>query len=320
MTPEDRLLLWLSARGAGSWGQFRSAVEELNVAEVHSTGAEEDLTRRGLPVYQLLRINLERMGHAEFFTPDQPDWRVAPPALALYQSSEVECLGVLVGARKRSLIDDLLASLASERCTTEVVTVDGYPSQLLIHASARFTIEDAAAAHGVLIQRDAPVCLLLASPTVTEPAARAQIPMPFGANWVIETYSATELAWRPSTQASAAGAKYGLFRFTMSYQREMLLCVRGEAFRVNGQVGKYLLMKREGRTVITYNGNSRTFAVPPICRPPLLVERALVLCSGLPPRLPVEDGSGQVVYPNVNISVAQLAAQLLGQEIAWKTH
>jgi hypothetical protein len=142
--------------------------------------------------------------------------------------------------------------------------------------------------------------------------------MPFGANWLVEAYSAKDMAWHPSAHASATTSKYGVFRFTMSYQRDVLLCIRGAAFRINGQVAKYLLMKREGRNVVKYDPSSRTFFAPRICRPPLLIERALVLCSGLPPSIRLEDGIAEVLYTNVSAPVAQLATQLLGQEIEWK--
>ena len=65
------LLLWMSARGKGSWSQFRAAVEELHMAEQENTAPtveeEEPTARAGLPLHQSLRLNLERLAHAEFF-------------------------------------------------------------------------------------------------------------------------------------------------------------------------------------------------------------------------------------------------------------
>jgi hypothetical protein len=79
MTPNE-LLLWMSARKQGSWVQFRSAVETLDLADSAERG-EEDLT---LPLHQRIRYNLERLGHVEFDARECEDgWRVAPPMLAL---------------------------------------------------------------------------------------------------------------------------------------------------------------------------------------------------------------------------------------------
>ena len=83
----NELLVWMSARSRGSWQQFRAAVEELqlNNAECDESRETEDDTRdtSALPRYQTLRLNLERLGHAEFFAGAEPSgWRVTPPTLA----------------------------------------------------------------------------------------------------------------------------------------------------------------------------------------------------------------------------------------------
>jgi hypothetical protein len=60
MTPNE-LLLWLSARKQGSWPQFRGAVERLDLMESDEAGQDT-----ALPLHQRVRLNLERLGHAEF--------------------------------------------------------------------------------------------------------------------------------------------------------------------------------------------------------------------------------------------------------------
>jgi hypothetical protein len=63
-------MLWMSARGSGSWpSKFRAAVEELHVAG-GGEATEDDRSATdqfALPLYQELRLNLRRLGHAEFF-------------------------------------------------------------------------------------------------------------------------------------------------------------------------------------------------------------------------------------------------------------
>jgi len=111
----------------------------------------------------------------------------------------------------------------------------------------------------------------------------------------------------------ALHARTGLFRFVMGHQRFYYLRWRGRSYRVPVQVGKYAVMRKK-RGLLTFDAESRTLSVPLMCRPPLLIERALVLCSGL---LPSFDGaSGRVEYGSVPPEAARLAAQLLRQEFA----
>ena len=63
------LLTWMSARGSGSWSQFRAAVEELHVepGDTEEDGENaNDATAGDLPVYQSVRFALERLAHVEF--------------------------------------------------------------------------------------------------------------------------------------------------------------------------------------------------------------------------------------------------------------
>ena len=100
MTPNE-LLLWLSARKEGSWLQFRTAVDALELAE-RADAPEEDAA---LPLHQRIRYNLERLGHLEFDAAGCEDgWRVVPPALAISQYGN-KTTGVLCGARTPKLLE-----------------------------------------------------------------------------------------------------------------------------------------------------------------------------------------------------------------------
>src|ERR1039457_4465120 len=84
----DELLLWLSARGEGSWRTFRAAVEQLRLAEDLERAGDEEFGGADFPVHQQLRLNMERLGHVEFFAHGcEEGWRVTPPALAARRDS-----------------------------------------------------------------------------------------------------------------------------------------------------------------------------------------------------------------------------------------
>jgi hypothetical protein len=98
----------------------------------------------------------------------------------------------------------------------------------------------------------------------------------------------------------------------MKHQRFYYLRWRGDTYGLPVQVGKYAIMRRR-RGTLAYDSERRTLSVPAIFRPPLLVERALVLCSGVLPGF--DPVNHRLQYPDVRNDVALLAAQLLHQEL-----
>jgi len=314
----NELLLWMSARRQGSWQQFRTAVEELHVADSDGDpqgGAEEDTADQyALPLYQALRLNLQRLGHAEFFAgAGGSDWRVAPPSLAATQHSR-GWLGVVAGARSPRLLQRLKDAAAS--IEIETLSPPACPDQLRIVASDPRTLAGIAQRAGLLLQHDAPAAILMSLPPVDDPAVRRQTDLPFGADWRIEQFSASDLGWRAATRDEALSTSVGLFRFSLRHQRHVLLCSRGAASRVPGQVGKYILLRRRRRGVLRYGAVQRRLSVPASCRPPFLVERALILCSGLPPSYEAGSGvTGVLHYSDVSEAISGLVAALLRQEL-----
>ena len=83
------LLLWISANGRGSWSRYKSAVDELAFSEDAAEddadyGGDDAKENHGIPIHHRLRLNLERLGHAEFFRSEfENGWRVVPPCLVM---------------------------------------------------------------------------------------------------------------------------------------------------------------------------------------------------------------------------------------------
>ena len=312
----NELLLWMSARRQGSWQQFRNAVEELHMADGDPRGSSEEDTadQYALPLYWELRLNLQRLGHAEFSAgAGGSDWRVTPPSLAATQHAG-GWLGVVAGARSSRLLQRLKDAAAP----TELETLSCHvcPDQLRMMAADPRTLAGIAQRAGMIFQHDAPTAILMSLPPVDDPVVRHRADLPFGADWRIEQFSATDLGWRAATRDEALSTSLGLFRFSLRHRRHVLLCSRGAAFQVPGQVGKYVVLRRRRRQVLRYDAAGRRLSVRASCRPPFLVERALILCSGVPPSY--ETGSaatGVLHYSDVPETVASLAAALLRQEL-----
>lgn len=314
----NSLLLWMSARRQGSWAQFRAAVEELHLGtDVEVDGENDDaLEPFALPLYQTLRFNFQRVGHAEFFAGAgvDGDWRVTPPAVAVTQHA-CGWLGVVAGARSLTLTERLRAAAAGQAANLQTLALPAYPDQILITASTHGTLAAVARRAGLLLQDGAPAALLASLPPVDDPCVRYQTQLPFGSEWKIDRFFPEDLVWRSATLDGARAASGGLFRFSLRHQRHVLFCMRGTASRIPGQVGKYLVLRRRRLQVLRYDSHNRMLSVPASCRPPFLIERALILCSGSPPSYEGGPRGGALRYAEISKDIARIAAALLRQEL-----
>lgn len=316
----DDLLIWLSARRCGSWAQFRGAVEELHVEpdgrEQYAENADDESTN-DLPVYQAVRLTLQRLAHVEFYTSStDADWRVVPPSLAVRKEGN-RWLGILCGARP----PDLLKRIGQSGVTWESQASMGMPDCIRLLASDLVGLEAAAKAGGLRIQFEASASILAAIPPVDDPRSRILDDAPLVPGWTIERFVPSTLRWtsrhdnkkREIEFGDVPECRTGLFRFRLKYQRFHYLRWGGRTYSVHVQVGKYAILRhRRVHGVLKYDPSRSILSVPVSCRPPLLIERALILCTGLLPGLNQVSGSLEYTVPS---EIARLAAGLLRQEI-----
>jgi hypothetical protein len=212
-------------------------------------------------------------------------------------------------------MEHLHSAAVGEVAEFQALALAAYPDQLLITAGARDSLIAIAQRAGLLLQNDAPTTILASLPPVDDPSVRHQTDLPFGADWKIDRFSSENLVWRSATLDDARAASGELFRFSLMYQNHVLFCVRGVAFRIPGQVGKYLVLRRRRRQVLRYDNRSHTLSMPASCRPPFLVERALIMCSGSPPSYEGSARGGTLHYAEIPDPIAVIAATLLRQEL-----
>lgn len=304
----DHLLLWLSARGAGSWPQFRAAVEELRVQRQPNSEYDAEAERAGsdLSVYHEVRFTLQRLGHVEFRPGGAGHaWRVVPASLA-FMPGRGAC-GLVCGARSVALLERL-----GETADLDVSDVEGMPQRVVVRGESEADLAARAKALGLHIQESAPVAILCAVPGVRETASWATAEVPATPGWTVHRFSPLELRWAAIQQDEVGRGAAGLFRFVLKHQRFYYLRWRGGMYQVPVQVGKYAVMGRR-QAALSYDAGTKILSVPAVCRPPLLIERALVLCSGILPRFDLT--SSRVEYTDVPRDVMRLAAQLLYQEV-----
>jgi hypothetical protein len=312
MTPNE-LILWMSARKQGSWVQFRSAVETLDLAESAERG-EEDLT---LPLHQRIRYNLERLGHVEFDAGEcQDGWRAVPPMLALSDHAGT-ITGVLCGARTPKVLERF--ERAGAGVELEQAPQTECPDVIRVRAHNAEALIELADGAGVLCQPDAPTALLSHLPRIGSLNGLRRERLPAGGrDWDVKQFTIQKktMKWRTITlqEANAPGAR-GLFRFTLYQTPQYFLREGDETVRLPGAVGKYHVLSCRKKRVMRYSRAERTLTLPAIFRPPLLTERALVLCSGFPPLFNVAYGRARLTYCDVPEEVAGLAAEVLRQDL-----
>ena len=303
------LLLWLSARREGSWQQFRAAVEELHSDDGETVAEEND----EFPLHQQLRLDLERLGHVEFFAHGcEKGWRVAPPTLATH-SVPGGVRGILCGARSPALRERLLC--AAEKLGCETRDFPGVPEVIRLAAADAPALTQAVSKAGVHLQPDAPLAILSHLPACDPPPRGCrQAEFPVGVDWDIHEFDDSNLVWRKTERGHAQTARVGVFRFLFRYQRPryFLRWVRS-TFELPRAIALYTLLRRSRRDLLRYDAPARTLRLPAICRPPQLLERALVICSGLPPVY--DAATARLTYADVPMEIASFAAALLHQPL-----
>lgn len=288
----NELLLWMSARHSGSAEAFRSKVAELGLLG-------------GRSPQRIAQWNLGNLGHAEFAPRAGGDaWRIAPPVLAAGDP----CRGgnaLLCGARTSPMLGRLSAAFGSQMVRRPQT---GGPDIVQVTGPTAMALEAQATAARIEIQWNAPLAILACC---ARPSDLHLVPtdIPLG-GWEVSRFSKTGLAWVQSTVDAARLATAGLFRFRSDFATHYILVEKGTPFATEAAAGKYRLLRRR-HSAISYRSSDLAFTARASCRPPPLVERALVLSSGALPTFT----NGILTYSRVEPRVASAVAALLDQRL-----
>ena len=147
----------------------------------------------------------------------------------------------------------------------------------------------------LIFQEDGIARLLAAIPPVDNFQMRKRSDLPFGGDWQVSRFSASNLAWADSSIDEARDSLFGLFRIHVRFRPEYFMKLRGKTYKLPVQVGKYVVLKHAHRKVLDYDYDQRVLSMHVSCRPPLLLDRALTLCTGLVPKIV----NGRLEYPSV---------------------
>lgn len=307
----NAVLLWMSATGEGTWSRYRTALDELTASGLSDESLEdagEGVPEvRSLPQHLRFKLNLERLAHAEFFRREfQNGWRVVPPTIVVTPSADT-ARGILCGARTNKLLSKLAQHLGQDRILVES-QVD-CPDRIILETCSIEELFDVAQVENVILQENGIERLLASIPPIDNFQLRAPSEVPFGEDWQVARFSASELKWAESSISEARGGMFGLFQIRVRYRPEYFIKLQGRSYKLPVQVGKYIVLRQAHRKVLRYDYGRRVLSMPAVCRPPLLLDRALTLCTGLIPEIK----EGYLEYPCVEPRHLSAAKRILGQ-------
>lgn len=307
MSPYDDLLLWLSERREGGIASLRDAC-------AWAAG----LARPGLRGQDVLD-DLLALGHVEV---QEGRWAVTPSCLAVLADGGGNA--VLVGARPRWLVEALAAldtaqdpalrELADDLYDHGLVAQEG-PSTWYINvgptaslsALRSLGVEVLTCPAEALLQRahfERQRAPLVRSVRPGEPAGRLRLDGP----------TLSSVTWEPQDDHHQ-----GTYRYLRNNQVVYAQRRSDGWLELDFRTAVWATVRR-GAWCIWYSPRARCLSLPSAVRPPLDVERALVLRTGrLPSRgpRPAVTGTGAVVttYCNITLALAEQVAALLEKEV-----
>lgn len=309
----NELLLWLSARGEGSWRAFRAAVEQLHLSEDSEGAGGGEFVGDGFPLHQELRLNMQRLGHVEFFAGEcEEGWRVVPPTLAT-TCGPSGWIGVICGARSDQVMEHFTRT--TDHLRVQVIPQTDAPDAYRVLGRDWEELSEVGKMSGLHSQNDAPLAILSHLPRADPPSLRSPTAeFPHGGDWLIYEFLPDKLGWRKVSRAEVDSARTGFFRFVIRFQRPRYFLRQSQRnYEVSRASGIYALLRRRRHNVLRYDDGVHSLTLPAICRPPRLLERALVLCSGLLPTYEARDS--RLIYRDIQPEIARFAAQLLHQSL-----
>lgn len=322
--PGDILLYVLSSWRETSWTTFRKSFDELHRRQL-ATGHDAVVGDAALFRSRTLRM-LVSLGHVDMsFGPTGAGTIVVcNPALVALPGPGVR-RAVLVGARSPALVEKLrkaaLDTSASLAVHPQGSSAPFAPSRIEVQASNIESFEKLAKIIGIPFSRFTPARAIARwSGSVDEYLARLIWAPNDDLNWYRQDFDQVSLRFASpdGEQAVIRLSRYqDPIRETWRYYR----LFRGQEFAtVNPDWGRYIVLSHQQRQVFEFDRTNSVVRVPTWVPLPVLLSRALVLCSG---RSPVLGRTGELkekrfglrfdVYEGIPPSVANVVARKLGQ-------
>ncbi|MBD1929830.1 hypothetical protein H6F74_26875 [Trichocoleus sp. FACHB-90] len=322
----DQLLYVISAKKEMPWVSFKEVFNYLYTLKV--APAAGDLNGINYKRFQTVRA-LDALGHCDFdFSEEGNKVYAAPPVLV-----RLPCAGfpqaILAGARSPQSIHKL-----SEACKVigshinlhvseqpnELVFV---PVRVAVQAESTEELVMLADSLGISFDKQPGAWSLLhfAASLDDYLATRQWVARP-ELNLKRKDFDSTSLQFR-EPQNAATGIRLSKYTNPVRNVPVQFLWKDSLCTQIDGDWGRYVVLKLTGLSVLVYDERRFTMAVPASVPLPRLFERALVLCSGYAatfvptksmPRLN-QKTSGFNLFRDIPPQIAEMTAARLGQSL-----
>lgn len=287
----ERLLEWMSFRRTGKISDIPSELAEGNVRTVLN--------------------GLATLGHLELL-PNE-NWMIAPPILAgLPSQPDGAANAVLCGARTPGLLASLSTACANAGVLLETIERPQGPAVVRVAAASDRALSSVASAAGLPFQDDAALTLLACTPSIRE-WPRKPCPMVGGRVETVQRFSKSQLTWIESSLDSATAAAYGFFRIRRDWDRVSLLKTGvSDCAYIDDRAGRLTVAAK--LKAVSWTANTCSLGLPGQLIPPVLIARALTLCSGF---LPQYDSAGRrISFSGVPPEILRLTLAITGLRLA----
>jgi hypothetical protein len=288
----DLMLEWMSFRRSG------------RIGDVPADLADRGAVRRTVE-------NLAILGHLELL--NGVSWKIAPPVLAgLPVGAGRETSAVLCGARTSGVLASLTAACHSAGVQMMSVMAPGQPAVVSLIAGSNAELASVASAARIPLQHAAAFTLLACTPAIRD-WPRKPCPMVLGRVETVRRFSRSRIGWVESTLTEAASAKAGFFRIKRDWDWVSLLKTGvTECAYIDDRAGRLAAVAKA--KALSWTANSQSLELPSQIFPPVLIARALTLCSGYLPRY--DSTSRRVSFTGITPEILRLALAVTGLRFA----
>jgi len=285
----DGLLEWMSYRKSGGKNSVREFLR--------------DRESESLALYRL-----SVLGHVE--RDAEHRWRIAPPVLA-GSSGQNGSSSVLCGARTPALLRRLRSACSNAGATCRETEQAVGPAVITVHTEGPDRMREVADQSAIPLQDDAAFTMLACLPEIREWSGRP-CEMVAGRVVSVHRFSRSKLRWEASSIDAANAARRGLFR--VKRDRDTVTILKrspSDLVEMEPAAGRFWIAAR--RRLIRWDSGSLRFSFPRALFPPLLIARALTICTGA---FPERDANSSAIFREVPESTARLAISLSGLRLA----
>lgn len=255
--------------------------------------------------------DLSMLGHIEM--PSASSWQIAAPVLAGLPRDESQVdAAILCGARTPALTGRVASACGTVGAQLNITPVPNRPSRICITAPSLSLLADVAQFACIPFQRNAAYTLLACLPGIRN-WPRQPCTMVGGRVETVRRFSASKRQWIESSLGEANAASRGFFRIKRDYDWVSILkSSLSDCAYIEDRAGRLYMASK--LRLASWDGAAGSFSLPIELYPPMLIARALALCTGLLPQF--DRPARRISFRGVGGSMQRLALAITGLRLA----